>query len=342
MTDDSDLYDITIVGGGPVGLFAAFYAGLRDMKTKIIDSLPELGGQLVTLYPEKMVYDVPGFPQELGRDLASGFIEQGTRFHPTICLNENVIHLQRTPEGLPVLVTQKGEHCSRSVLLATGVGAFRPVKTGIPDVDDLEGHGVYYLVKSLAEFAGKRLVILGGGDSAVDWALNLYGKAKSIVLVHRREQFRAHEKSVEEMHRLKTDVRIPYEAKGAFADAAGHIREIEIVHKETGQVVFLECDALLVNFGFKADTKFLRDWGLEMAGGKVTVDAYMRTSLPAVYAAGDAATYDGSLNLIVTGVADATIAVNHAKTLVDPRAKLDPGHSSAREDLAQPAPGKSA
>ncbi|MCS6777010.1 MAG: NAD(P)/FAD-dependent oxidoreductase [Chloroherpetonaceae bacterium] len=323
-----DLYDITIVGGGPVGLFGAFYAGLRQMKTKIIDSLPELGGQLNALYPEKYVYDMPGFPKILARDLAEQLIQQAMRFNPTICLNEKVLRLAHQPDGTIVLETQKGVHHTRTVVLATGAGAFSPTKLDTPGVNDYEGRGVFYFVRDKSQFTGKRLLIVGGGDSALDWAMNLEEQARQITLIHRRDVFRAHEESVDWLlHRSRVNVMLWHELRRV--EGNGWIERAVVFHNKTGEETTLEVDAILLNLGFKADIGPLREWGLALHGNrKVVVNQLMETNLPGVYAAGDIAHSPGKLDLIATGVGEICIAVNFAKTRIDPTAKAFPGHSS--------------
>src|SRR5688500_7315048 len=192
-----DPVDVAIIGAGPTGLFAAFYAGLRQMSIKLLDSLEILGGQLTTLYPEKYIYDVAGFPKVLSKDLSKGLEEQALQYNPTVCLGEQV---QDVPYDeatkLFMIKTQKGTHAARAVILAAGVGAFQPKTLPLPNAKQYEGKGLYYFVKSVAEFAGKKVLIVGGGDSAVDWANMLAPVAELVTVIHRRDQFRAHEDSV--------------------------------------------------------------------------------------------------------------------------------------------------
>lgn len=328
-TDADAIYDVTIIGGGPVGLFGAFYAGMRQMKTKIIDSLPELGGQLNALYPEKYVYDMPGFPKILARDLAEEMIEQGTRFNPTVCLGEKIMHLSHESDEKIRLETQTGAvHRSRTVILATGAGAFSPTKLDTPGINEFEGQGVFYFVRDKAQFAGKRLLIVGGGDSALDWAMNLEEQAEKITLIHRRDVFRAHEESIDWLlNRSSVDVKLWRELRRV--DGNGKLDKAVVVHNKTEEEETLEVDAVLLNLGFKADIGPLREWGLELHGSrKVIVNQFMETNLPGVYAAGDIAHSPGKLDLIATGVGEICIAVNFAKTRLDPMAKAFPGHSS--------------
>ena len=324
----NELFDVTIIGGGPAGLYGAFYAGLRQMKTKIIDSLPELGGQLNALYPEKYVYDMPGYPKVLARDLANSLIEQGTRFSPAVCLDEKVLHLRREADETITITTQRGTHRTKTLIIATGAGAFSPTKLDAPGLEDFEGNGVHYFVKDKSQFAGKRLLIVGGGDSALDWAMNLEADADKITLIHRRDTFRAHEESVDWLlNRSQADVRLWHELRRV--EGNGSISRAVVLHNKTNEEHEIEVDAVLLNLGFKADIGPLRDWGLELHGNKkIVVNEQMETNLPGVFAAGDITHHAGKIDLIATGVGEICIAVNLAKTHIDPKAKLFPGHSS--------------
>jgi thioredoxin reductase (NADPH) len=321
------LYDVTIIGGGPVGLFGAFYAGMRSMKTKILDSLPELGGQLNALYPEKYIYDAPGFPKVLARDLADALIEQGTRYAPTVCLDEKVLQFRHEADETITLTTRRGAHRTKTVIIATGVGAFSPKRLGTPGVEELEGRGVHYFVRDKSQFAGKRLLIVGGGDSALDWAMNLAPIADKITLIHRRDVFRAHEESIDWLlNRSQVDVHLWHELRRVQGN--GWLEQAVIYHNKTQEERELDVDAVLLNIGFSADLGPIRDWGVTLQGSKIPVNAFMETNLPGVYAAGDIATHPGKLDLIATGVGEICIAVNYAKTRIDPTSKAFPGHSS--------------
>lgn len=327
--DQAELRDITIIGGGPTGLFAAFYAGLRGVSARIIDSLPELGGQLSALYPEKYIYDVGGFPQILARDLAANLIEQGLQFGADVRLEEQVEELIRTENGF-ILTTNKGRYPTRAVVIAGGKGAFSPRTLECPGYAELLGKGVTYHVKDPAAYEGKRVLLVGGGDSAVDWALNLKDKTERLVLIHRREGFRAHAHS---MALLKEAV------------AAGEVellthREVRGIHGEDGvcaATIFdnrtdaeetFDVDAVIALIGFKPDLGPIATWGLELEKNSIRVSHTMETNLPGVFAAGDIAAYEGKLELIATGFAEATIAVNYAVHHIDPKARINPGHST--------------
>ncbi len=324
-----DIYDLTIVGAGPSGLFAAFYAGLRQMKTKIIDALEQPGGQVAVLYPEKYIYDVPGYPKILAKDLVKSLVEQAFQYNPTVVLGERVTSLHKN-NGLFELETDRGtKHVSKAVLVAAGVGAFSPNKLEAQGAADYEGKGVYYFVKDKSVFKGKSLLIVGGGDSAVDWALNIQDTAKKITLVHRRDVFRAHEGSVEELMKSACDVKLFYEVKRVIGDGA-KVTQAVIFDNRTRAETTLDVDAILVNIGFRADLGPIKDWGLQIDGREIRANGKMETSIPGVFVAGDIAGPLGGvkLNLIATGYAQAALAVNVAKAYVDPNSKIFPGHSS--------------
>jgi len=324
-----DVYDLTIVGAGPSGLFAAFYAGLRQMKTKVIDALEEPGGQVAVLYPEKYIFDVPGFTKILAKDLVKNLVEQALQYNPTMVLGERVTTLQRS-NGLIELGTEKGtKHYSKAVLIAAGVGAFTPNKLEAKGAADYEGRGVYYFVKDKSIFKDKNLLIVGGGDSAVDWALNIKDIAKKITLVHRRDVFRAHEGSVSELMKSNVEVKLFYEVRSVSGDGT-RLSKAVIFNNRSQAETTIDVDAILVNIGFRADLGPIKGWGLEIEGREIRINGRMETNIPGVYVAGDiAGTLDGvKLNLIATGYAQAALAVNVAKAYVDPNSKIFPGHSS--------------
>ena len=209
----NELYDVTIIGAGPSGLFGAFYGGLREMKVKVIDALDEAGGQLTALYPEKFIYDAPGYPKIISIDLVKNMVQQANMFKPTLCLGERVQTVEKQADGTFILTTSKGQHHSRTVVIAAGVGAFQPKKLPNPELAQYENNGLYYSVKEKMAFRGKNVLIVGGGDSAVDWALNLKDYAKKVTLIHRRDEFRAHGASVTSLMSSPVEVKLFYELK---------------------------------------------------------------------------------------------------------------------------------
>jgi thioredoxin reductase (NADPH) len=324
----SNAVDLVVVGGGPTGLFAAFYAGLRQMSVKIIDSLEALGGQLVTLYPEKYIYDVPGFPRVLAKDLAASLVEQGTQYGPAICLGEQVQTLEfDEATRLYHVRTDRATHAARAILIAAGVGSFVPKTLPLPEAARYLGHGLHYFVKSMEPFKGQRVLVVGGGDSAVDWANMLAPPVtQSLTIIHRRDQFRAHEDSVTKMRRAPVEIRTFYELKSIGGN--GKVEQAVIYDNRTKSEQMLEVDHVLVNIGFESSLGPIMGWGLEIEGGQIKVDPMMQTSRPGVFAAGDVATFPGKLKLIATGFGEACTAVNFAKHYLDPAANIFPGHSS--------------
>jgi len=331
VTRVSDVVDLVIVGGGPVGLYGAFYAGLRQMSVKIIDSLEELGGQLIALYPEKYIYDVAGFPKVLAKDLVNELAEQGLQYGAQTCLGEQVISLDTDPtDHIFTLTTNKGQHKARLILLAAGVGSFTPRPVPLAGADDWLGKGLHYFVKKLDIFAGKRVLILGGGDSALDWANMLAPLTAEQTLIHRRDKFRAHEDSVEKMMKTKTKVMLWHEIKSIEGDDT-NVRRATVFDNRTKEETTIEVDAIISNFGFVSNLGPLKEWGLQLEKNSIVVDRLCQTSRSRVFAAGDVCAYDGKLKLIATGFGEAATAVNYGKTLIDPTAKLFPGHSSEKD-----------
>ena len=322
-----NVYDITIIGGGPSGLFAAFYAGMRDTKTKIIDSLPQLGGQLAALYPDKYIYDIPGFPKVLAKELVDRLVQQATAWSPTICLNEKVVALDANVDGLVELETENGNmHLSRTVIIAAGVGAFVPRTLDVPGIARQQGQGIFYYVQDLESFRDQRVLVVGGGDTALDWAHSLLSIAAEVTLIHRRGTFRAHEQTVKEILVSACTVLPYYELKAIHGD--DKVRGATVFDNRSGVEQTLEVDAIVLGLGFLANLGPIKDWGLEIERNSIKVSNTMLTNLPAVYAVGDITTYEGKLKLIATATAEAAIAVNYAKNYLDPKAKIAPGHSS--------------
>jgi ferredoxin/flavodoxin---NADP+ reductase len=322
-----DIVDLAIIGGGPVGLFGAFYAGMRQMSVKIIDSLEQLGGQLTTLYPEKYIYDVAGFPKVLAKDLATNLIEQAMQYNPTPCLGEQVLQLARHDAAdVFHLQTNQNLHHARCVLIAAGLGAFQPKVLPLVEAKDYEGRGLHYFVKKLDLFKDRRVLIVGGGDSAVDWANMLTPIAASVDLIHRRDQFRAHEDSVAKMKQTATQIHLFHELKSITG--AGRVERAVIYDNRTKSEQTLKVDDVLVNIGFINSLGPISEWGIALDGNAIVVDSMMHTNIEGLFAAGDIATYPGKLKLIATGFGEACVAVNVAKHRIDPKASLFPGHSS--------------
>ena len=319
--------DVTIIGGGPCGLFAAFYAGLRGMSVRIIDSLPELGGQLTALYPEKYVYDMPGFPKVLAKDLARELIAQGTQFDPELVLEETAQALAQEADGTYTITTARGLSLpTRTIIVSAGAGAFSPTKIGVAREEEYVGKGIHYGVRDKSLFNGKRLMILGGGDSAFDWALNLMDTAGPISLVHRRDVFKAHEESIEQVRNSPVEMKLWYAVKELHGEDG--LSGVTLEDTRTKELHLHECDHVIVNIGFKSSLGPLKEWGMTIEKNQIVVDDKYETNLTGVFAVGDVCAFPGKLKLIATGVGEAATAVCFAKQRLDPAAKLFPGHSS--------------
>jgi thioredoxin reductase len=330
--DFGEIRDITIIGGGPVGLSTAFWAGMRQASARIVDSLPEIGGQCTTLYPEKWIFDVPGHTRVLAKDLVEMLREQALgQFDVPVHLETTANTISWDDEGV-TLHTDRGDLRSRTVIVAGGHGAFEPKKLPVSDVDmePWEGRGAHYLVTEKQEFAGKRVVIVGGGDSAFDWVVNLVDTAEHVTLVHRREAYRAHEATVAEVmghvEDGRVDLKVPYVIKQVQGN--GRIEGVELHRAVDGAVELVECDAVLLQLGFTTKLGPLKDWGFELHKGAIRVDGLMRTNLDRVWACGDITTFDGKLKLIATGFAESAIAVSQAVHHIRPDMKLQPAYST--------------
>jgi ferredoxin/flavodoxin---NADP+ reductase len=329
---ESTVFDTAIIGAGPAGLFATYYAGFREMNTVILDALPEPGGQLAVLYPEKTIFDVPGYTEILARDLVSNLLQQAKRYGPTFLLGERADDLRKEADDVFSIVTDKRVLKTKSVIITAGVGSFSPNKLNIVNQEKYEGNGIYYFVRQKEFFRNKNLLIVGGGDSAVDWALNLKEVTKSITLIHRRDQFRAHEQSVKELYSSTgINVRTFTELKQVDGDGT-ELGSSIIVDNRTNKEETIPVDCILINIGFKANLGPIANWGLTMENRAIKINGRMETNIPGIFAAGDIAFPSESvkLNLIATGFAQAALAVNVAKKYVDPKAQLFPGHSSEK------------
>lgn len=323
---NNEIVDITIIGGGPTGLFASFYAGMREMSVKIIDSLPQLGGQLIELYPDKYIYDVGGFPKILAKDFVANLVTQAHYAKPEILLGETALSVERDGDHF-ILKTDKGVHLTRTIVLTAGIGAFRPRKIGLKEEVEFEEKTLHYGIKDLSIFKDKNVVVCGGGDSAVDWALMLEDIASNVTLVHRRERFTAHETSVNQLMESKVDVKTSLNVK-TIEGEDGNVKELVLASRD-GSEERIPVDHLIVNYGNISSLGPLKDWGVDMDRNSIIVNSRMETNIEGIYAAGDVTTYDGKVKLIAVGLGEAPIAVNHAKAHIDPKARLQPLHSTS-------------
>lgn len=319
--------DLLIVGAGPTGLYAAYYAGFRGMRVAVVDSLTEPGGQLMALYPEKPIYDVAGYPSVLARDLAQRLVEQASSADPTYLLGRRAQALTRSEDGaLIVQLDGDDEVHTKAVIISAGIGTFTP--RALPGGEKFVGKGLRYVVTDLSALDDRHVLIVGGGDSAVDWALVLQDRAASVSLVHRRDQFRAHEGSVAQLRASKVDVLTPYAPHEILGTDDGRVRAVDVVNKQTDEHRVIECDEVVAALGFVADLGPLQSWGLQMSKRHIVTDSHMATNVPGVFAAGDVVDYPGKVRLIATGFGEAATAVNNAAPIIDPTAKVFPGHSS--------------
>lgn len=320
--------DLLIVGGGPVGLYGAYYAGFREFRTVVIDALPELGGQITAMYPEKEILDVAGFPSVRGKDLVGHLRQQAESAKPTYLLAERAMSID-APAGGPVTVgTDAGRTITaRAVILTGGIGAFAP--RPLPVGNEWIGRGAEYFVPRIEDYAGREVVVVGGGDSALDWAWALAPVASSVTVVHRREQFRGHAAMVTRVRDAGVTLLTPYEL--AAVRGSDRIAEVDVRHRESGDVRTLPTTAVVAALGFVANIGPMATWGLTLSKRRVVVDSAMRTNLPGVFAAGDLATYEGKVPLLSVGFGEVALAVNNAAPFVDPQAGVFPGHSSGGE-----------
>jgi thioredoxin reductase (NADPH) len=316
--------DLLIVGAGPSGLYAAYYAGFRGFSVAILDSLEEPGGQLAALYPEKLLYDVAGFPAVRGRDLVANLLEQAAPFEPTYLLGHRAETLARVDGRMTVTSTPGAVVDAKAVLITSGLGTFSP--RPLPGGSRWEHRGLRYFVPRLDELSGQDVVIVGGGDSALDWALNLEPLAKSITLVHRRDTFRAHAHSVQQLMSSSCRVLTRAQVSEIVGDDSG-LTGVDVVFDD-GTHELLEARGVVAALGFTAELGPIADWGLALVNRHIVVDTAMQTNLPGIFAAGDVTEYHGKVRLISVGFGEAATAVNNAAPVIDPTLKTFPGHSS--------------
>jgi thioredoxin reductase (NADPH) len=325
MTETPSEVDLLIVGAGPTGLFAAYYAGFREMTIAIVDALPEAGGQVTAMYPEKKIFDVAGFPSIIGRDLVAQLVEQADQFKPTYLLGRKARTVTEVDGGYDVGLDDGAMIRAGAILITAGMGEFTP--RPLPAGDGWLGRGMVHFVPVLEEHRDQDVVVVGGGDSAFDWALSLHPIARSVTIVHRRNKFRAFAATVRQVRELGVPI-ITDAQVVALREVDGALGEVELaVASDPGPVV-LPAQTVVAALGFTADLGPIESWDLEISKRAVAVDTTMKTARDRIYAAGDIAAYPGKVKLIATGFGEAATAVNNIAVTLNPDAHLFPGHSS--------------
>ncbi|MGG0335881.1 NAD(P)/FAD-dependent oxidoreductase [Priestia aryabhattai] len=327
MKEDKQVYDITIIGGGPTGLFTAFYGGMRQASVKIIESLPQLGGQLSALYPEKYIYDVAGFPKVRAQELVDNLKEQMDQFKPAVALEQAVEKVEKQADSVFRLTTNSEVHYSKTIIITAGNGAFKPRKIELENAEQFEQTNLHYFVDDMNKFKGRKVLVCGGGDSAVDWSLMLEPIAEKVTLTHRRDKFRAHEHSVENLHNSSVDIKTPYVPVEFVGD--DRITQVVLENTKGEEKTVVDVDDVIVNFGFVSSLGPIKEWDLDLEKNAIVVNSKQETNIPGIYAAGDVCTYDGKVKLIVAGFGEGPTAVNNAKAYIDPKARLQPMHSTS-------------
>ncbi|WP_156288949.1 NAD(P)/FAD-dependent oxidoreductase [Oceanobacillus salinisoli] len=326
MINGDKVYDMTIIGGGPVGLFTAFYAGMRQASVKVIESLPQLGGQLTALYPDKYVYDVAGFPKIKAGQLVDRLMDQMEQFENEICLDEEVKEVTKEDEIFRI-TTSKQVHYSKTIIITAGNGAFKPRTMNLANEEQFEGKNLHYRIENINDFANKEVVVFGGGDSAVDWALMLEGLASKVTIVHRRDRFRAHEHSVNLLKESSVEIVTPFVP--AEINGESRIESIKLKQTRGSEFLDLAADEYLVNYGFVSNLGPINNWKLAIENNSILVNSKAETNIPGIYAVGDISTYQGKVKLMATGFGEAPIAVSNAKVYIDPNESLHSAHSTS-------------
>ena len=324
---ETTIYDLTIIGGGPVGIYGAFYAGMHGLKVKIIDALPQLGGQLAALYPEKYIYDLPGYPQIKASEMVDMLLQQMNKYQDKIDYvgNTTVKDVKKQEDETFKICTDHICHLSRSVIVTAGNGAFKPRPLGIPQEE--EQKNIHYFVSDMSKFKDKRVAIFGGGDSALDWALMLEDVAEKVTLIHRRDEFRAHQSSVDKLKASTVEILTPYNIE-SIKEENQVIQSFNVKHAITGEVETREVDDVIVLFGFISSLGSIKDWEIELEKNALRVNRQQQTSISGIFAAGDACTYEGKIKMITAGFGEMVVAVNAASMYAHPERKQVHRHSS--------------
>lgn len=320
--------DVAIIGAGPAGLFAGFYAGMRGLNAIIIDRLEQAGGQLTALYPEKNIYDIAGFNEIKAADLVDNLLVQLQRFESTttFSLGNNIIDVTKQADGTFLIEGSSENIVAKTIIIAAGNGAFAPRPLGVENEDKYTN--IHYFVNDLAVFKDRRVAIFGGGDSAVDWSLTLQDIAKEVHIIHRRPAFRAHAHSVDQLQNSQVNIHTPFVASKLIGDQElAQAVEIKEVKGETTRTI--DVDDIICNYGFTSDLGAIVNWNLTLDGNKISVDTTQKTSIDGIFAIGDICTYPGKAALIISGLGEAPIAINSALKFIDPEAIIGTLHSSS-------------
>lgn len=322
------IYDITIIGAGPAGLFTAFYGGMRQASVKLIESLPHIGGQLTALYPEKYIYDVAGFPKIRAQELVNNLEKQLNIFDSTTILSQSIEKVEKVEDDIFRLTAHTGDvHYSKVIIITAGNGAFEPRRLNINHSEQFENINLHYYVTDMNRFKGEHVAILGGGDSAVDWALMLEPIAKKVTLIHRRNEFRAHEHSTELLKKSSIDILTPFVATDIEADEK--IERLILQETRGERIMKIDVDSIICNYGFISRLGPIANWGLEIERNSIVVNSKMETNIPGIYAVGDINTFEGKVKLIATGFGEGPVAINNAMQYMDPKARIQPRHSTS-------------
>ena len=317
--------DAVIIGAGPVGLFQVFELGLLEIKAHVIDSLPELGGQCIELYPDKPIYDIPAIPVCTGRELVSKLLKQIEPFAPQFHLNQEVSTLEKQTDGRFLITTSQDQHfLCKAVFIAAGVGAFQPRTLNLEGIEALVDQQVFYRIRDPEQFTGKKIVICGGGDSALDWALHFVGKAASVTLIHRRDEFKATPQSVAKMRALcaSGEMQLLIGQITGIESSNGKLTGIAVTSIE-GTVQAITLDSLLLFYGLSPKLGPIADWGLDIDRKQIAVDtACFQTSTPGIYAIGDINVYPGKKKLILSGFHEAALAAFAAAAYIAPEKQI--------------------
>ena len=331
--------DILVIGAGPVGLFTVFEAGLLGLECHLIDNLDKVGGQCIELYPEKPIYDIPGVANQTGKEHIDALLEQIKPFEYTTHLNERVEQIKELKDNFwQVTTNNKKEFITKNVFIAAGAGAFEPRKPPVDNPDKFLGNGVDYSIKDKSIYDDKEIVIFGGGDSALDWSVELSKSAKKILLVHRRDDFRGAEHTEKQMRNLvkegKIELKIPYVIKSIVGDK--NFEGVELIHFETKEEEVLKCDEALFFFGLNKQLGPILEWEIDLDGKKIAVNTEnYQTNKEGIFAVGDINTYSGKLDLILCGFHETTIAVQEAYKRINPGKRVPFGYTTSNKGLQE-------